>query len=274
MRDAGVSAGSLRAKPGNVHRGADFEDLTFYDFLGGAVAIAPAMQSATERPVGQTVLAAIRATRGLVSTNVNLGMVLLLAPLAAVPRALGLREGVAAVLAGLTPADAADVYQAIRLAKPGGLGHVQTADVHQPAPADLVQAMRTAAERDLIARQYANGFAEVLDLVLPWLVHARQQGWPLPDCIIHVHVRMLSQFPDSLIARKCGDSLAQQASSRARRVLDAGQPGDGAYAQALADLDFWLRADHQRRNPGTTADLVAAGLFAALRDGIIRGPIR
>ncbi|MEE3219413.1 MAG: triphosphoribosyl-dephospho-CoA synthase, partial [Planctomycetota bacterium] len=29
-------------KPGNVHRGADFEDLTFADFLASAVAIAPA----------------------------------------------------------------------------------------------------------------------------------------------------------------------------------------------------------------------------------------
>ena len=31
-------------------------------------------------------------------------------------------------------------------------------------------------------------------------------------------------------------------------------------------FDRWLRADGHRRNPGTTADLVAATLFAAQRD--------
>ncbi len=34
-----------------------------------------------------------------------------------------------------------------------------------------------------------------------------------------------------------------------------------SYDEALADLDFWLRADGHQRIPGTTADLIAAGLF-------------
>ena len=33
------------------------------------------------------------------------------------------------------------------------------------------------------------------------------------------------------------------------------------------ELDSWLRSDGNRRNPGTTADLVAATLFAGLRGG-------
>ena len=53
---------------------------------------------ADRQPVGQTILAAIRATRAVVDSNTNLGIVLLLAPLAAVPRSRSLREGVAAVL--------------------------------------------------------------------------------------------------------------------------------------------------------------------------------
>ena len=43
---------------------------------------------------------------------------------------------------------------------------------------------------------------------------------------------------------------------------------------AGSDLDFWLRSDGQRRNPGTSADLIAAGLFAALRERKIAGPFR
>ena len=65
-----------------------------------------------------------------------------------------------------------------------------------------------------------------------------------------------------------------QSAARAQRVLDSGSPGDDAYDRELVELDFWLRSEGHRRNPGTTADLVAAGLFVALRDGIIRPPYR
>ena len=61
--------------------------------------------------------------------------------------------------------------------------------------------------------------------------------------------------------------MSAEAAARAARVLQEAGPGEPAYYAAVADLDFWLRCDHHRRNPGTTADLIAAGLFAALRDG-------
>ena len=71
------------AKPGNVHRGADFDDLTYLDLLMSGVAIAPAMEAAASgTSVGKTILDAVRATRAVVDTNTNLGIVLLLAPLA------------------------------------------------------------------------------------------------------------------------------------------------------------------------------------------------
>src|SRR5438876_739889 len=70
-------------KPGNVHRFMDFADTSYLDFLLSAAAIAPVMERAVGRPVGETVLEAIRATRRVTSANTNLGIVLLLAPLAA-----------------------------------------------------------------------------------------------------------------------------------------------------------------------------------------------
>ena len=60
-------------KPGNVHRGVDFEDMTFLDFAVSAAAIGPVMDRVREYGVGQTVLEAIRATRRLVPVNTNLG---------------------------------------------------------------------------------------------------------------------------------------------------------------------------------------------------------
>jgi triphosphoribosyl-dephospho-CoA synthase len=134
--------------------------------------------------------------------------------------------------------------------------------------------MRLASERDLVARQYANNFPEVLHVVVPWLREAVASCASLSDAIVHVHLQIMSEYPDSLIARRRGLDVARQAAGMAAAVLSSGRPRDDAYEEALADLDFWLRSDGHQRNPGTTADLVTAGLFAALRDGIIRAPFR
>jgi triphosphoribosyl-dephospho-CoA synthase len=261
-------------KPGNVHRGADFEDMTFTDFAVSAAAIAPAMDSAVEYGVGAAVLAAVQATRRLVPVNTNLGTVLLLAPLAAVPRTQCLAAGIREVLRNLTAQDAEAVYAAIRLAEPGGLGSADQMDVAAAAPKSLLAAMAAAADRDLVARQYAGDFVQVIEHVVPWLVEGHAAGWPLTDAVIYAQLRVLATWPDSLIARKCGLSVAERASALAQRVLNAGRPGDEAYFDELSELDFWLRSDGHRRNPGTTADLIAAGLFVVLRESLVKPPFR
>ncbi len=261
-------------KPGNVHRGADFEDLTFGDFLVSATAIAPAMEAASRRGVGPTVLAAIQATHQWVATNSNLGTVLLLAPLATVAPSETLQCGIAEVLRGLTARDSLCVYQAIRVAKPGGLGTVRSMDVATGAPDDLLQAMAAAADRDMVARQYDNQFATVLREIVQWLSTGLEQGWALSDSIVHCQLQLISRYGDSLIARKCGQAQSREAADRAATVLESGRPGDPKYFRALSDLDFWMRTDHHHRNPGTTADLIAAGLFVALRDQVLPLPLR
>jgi triphosphoribosyl-dephospho-CoA synthase len=262
-------------KVGNVHRGADFEDLTFTDFAVSAALIAPAMQAAAKSGVGRAVLDAIAATRAAVVTNTNLGMMLLFAPLAAVPRSERLTtDSVGRVLQSLSAGDARLVYEAIRLAQPGGLGKVESMDVSGGPPASLLAAMQAAADRDLVARQYATNFAIVLNELLPALVEARSRGWLLTEAIVHTHLACLARHGDSLIARKCGSEVSQRVAQMAARALEAGQPGDDYYHAALADFDFWLRADGHRRNPGTNADLIAAALFAGLRDGQLTPPWR
>src|SRR4051794_34369776 len=100
-------------KPGNVHPRADFEDAIYLDFLLSAAAIAGPMDRARVDGVGAAVLGAVEATRRVVATNTNLGMVLLLAPLAAVVEGVELRRGVAEVLAATTVDDARSVYRSI-----------------------------------------------------------------------------------------------------------------------------------------------------------------
>lgn len=261
-------------KPGNVHRGAEFEQLRFADFLVSATLIGPILERAAKTGVGQSILNAITATQAAVGTNTNLGIVLLLGPLAAVEPGRELRSGVMDVLRDLTPEDSNDVYEAIRVAKPGGLGQVDNHDVTHSAPPQLREAMRIAADRDSIARQYAYDFADVFDSIVPWLVEGANSGLILTHAIVHAQVQWMSQHRDSLIARKCGESVAGQACQFAKRVLDAGPPFSDEYEEELRSFDFWLRCDEHRRNPGTTADLIAAGLFVVLRDRLVEPPYR
>ncbi len=246
-------------KLGNVHRSADFEDLKFSDFTTSSIAISTAMEKASLVGVGQCVLQAVTTTQALVGTNTNLGTVLLLAPLAASNRELPLEVAVAEVLQGLTSDDAKMVYEAIRLAKPGGMGQREEMDVAGPAPGKLSEAMEASAEDDLVARQYVTDFALVFD-VAEMIVEDVHAEHTLTDAIIHTQLRLLGRFPDSLIVRKCGLDIGKQAMERAAAIVEI-ERGSAAYFSALDDFDFWMRSDAHRRNPGTIADLIAAGLF-------------
>lgn len=263
-------------KPGNVYRGADFDDVTFVDFAVSAAVIGPVIEQTERVGVGQSVLGAAEATRTAVGTNTNLGTVLLLAPLAAIPRSVSLAKGISDVLEKLDANDTRLVYEAIRLTRPGGMGSTSHADVTADIPphAPLLEVMTLAADRDLVARQYADDFAEVLTAAAPWVEDAIARGCAVADAIVHAHLRLMAAYPDSLIARKCGRDVAEDASRRAAAVLQSGEPALEPFDRAVADFDFWLRADGHRRNPGTTADLIAAGLFVLLRENRLEWPLR
>src|SRR6059036_4154925 len=69
-------------KPGNVSPFVAFRDVTYADFLASAVAIGPAFAAAGDRPLGATIRAAVEATARWAPSNTNLGLILLIAPLA------------------------------------------------------------------------------------------------------------------------------------------------------------------------------------------------
>ncbi|MEN1680932.1 MAG: triphosphoribosyl-dephospho-CoA synthase [Planctomycetota bacterium] len=254
-------------KPGNVYRGADFADLTYADFAASAAAIGPVFDRVGDLSVGELTLQAVAATQAAVATNTNLGTVLLLAPLAKADRI----DALDATLGGLTVEDAVHAYAAIRLAAPGGLGEVDDADVASAPAITLLEAMRLAADRDLIAAQFANGFTEVL-ATAEHVALRISQGKPLADAIVFSQLRLMAERPDTLIARKCGEGVAEESADRAAMALEAAEQ-DGDLRPACAELDFWLRADGHRRNPGATADVIAAGLFVLLMENRLGWPV-
>jgi triphosphoribosyl-dephospho-CoA synthase len=253
-------------KLGNVHRFADYEDATYLDFVLSAAAIRPAMERASEIGVGAAVLEAVRATREVVSTNTNLGLILLLAPIAAIPKDVPTREGLETVLNQLTIDDSRLMFQAIRLANPAGLGTADQQDVKEEPTQPLRHIMALSAERDLVARQYANGYREARH-ALEVIRSETHQGRGLEDAILSAQLVLLRCNLDTLVTRKLGISHAEDVRERVGTTMDdRGRHGIDA-------LDDWLRADRHARNPGATADVIGAGIAWALRDGLVRLPL-
>lgn len=258
-------------KPGNVSPGRHFHDTRYEDFLASAVAIGPAMTAAGKTPLGEAVRAAVVATHRVTPRNTNLGILLLLGPLcraALLDEAGPLRERVRRVLAQTTVADAAAVYDAIRLARPSGLGAARAQDVAAPPTVALREAMALAADRDSIAREYVTDFATTFGLGAPALRAALADGLGWTDAVVEAYLGILAAVPDSHIARKLGLPTARAISARAGEVRTLGGVRSGAGRAALATFDAELRDERNTRNPGTSADLTAAAICVViLEDG-------
>lgn len=286
-RDAVEAACRIEAtapKPGNVHPGASFDDLTFDHFVVAA-GITADMMTRMDRPIGDRVLATIREVRAATGTNVNLGIVLLLAPLFAAEE-----TGLGSVLADCQQADwhrsgwqtaTADwltqlstnsggatgrvIGAAIAEAVAGGLDGANRPDDpsldvdDRPAASfDLMAGMRSAADRDWIARMYATGFAGLFGDVVPLIRRSIDETGDHLSGVVLAHVRLMAAEVDTLIVRKNGWAIAREIQTAAQEALQSDAPEFGS-------LDRMLRRDGNRLNPGTTADKIAAGLYVILR---------
>lgn len=255
------------AKPGNVHRFGGGHGMHADTFEAAARATAPWI-ARHDLGVGARILGATRASWEAVGLNANLGIVLLCAPLAAAAERYeaggrDLRAAVADVLARLDAQDAHDTFAAIALATPGGLGEAAEQDVRSPPTIGLVEAMRLAADRDLVARQYADGFREIFEIGLPALTPPDTAvQTPGTGPALAAYLAFASVFPDSHLQRKYGLEVAETVRRQMADLagdLARTQDPDARLALALR-LDAALKRDG--RNPGTSADLTVASLFA------------
>jgi triphosphoribosyl-dephospho-CoA synthase len=254
-------------KPGNVSPGRPFHDMKYEDFAASALAIAPIVSRAGQRPLGETMRDALRATRRWTAANTNLGIVLLLTPLA---RALlsgiraPLRVQLEAVLEQTTVADAVEAYTGIREVGAGGMGSAEGQDLGATPTVTLLEAMKLAAGRDSVAGEYASAYALTFETGLPALRDARGMGLPWREAVVETYLTLLAATPDTLIARKLGRPAAEAVSHRAATIQKLGGVRTEAGRAALEQFDVELRDPHNRRNPGTTADLTCSAIFVAL----------
>ena len=202
-----------------------------------AAAIGAALSEAGGRPLGATILLAVEATARWTRSNTNLGIVLLLAPLARAAFAVAqrvpeagcgragrfpeaLRAAVRDVVESTTVDDARQVYAAIRRAAPGGLGRVESQDVRVEPDLTLVAAMRLAADRDGIAGEYASGFSRTFDSGVPAIERARRDGLSWNDAIVETFLTLLAARSVMPLGRTRAAAVMRPASSsQAYRAL-------------------------------------------------------
>lgn len=252
-------------KPGNVHRQGDGHNMTVADFVLSAEAAAPPM-GRQALSVGKRIRLASEAARRAVKQNTNLGIILLCAPLAGA--ALGTDKGnlesrLQKTLRGLSIDDAREAYRAIRETAPGGLADVPKHDVRSEPEVTLLEAMRAAETRDRIAWNYTHDFADIFKLGLKWLIHAEERWDSLPWAAARVYLGFLAHVPDTLIERKFGERAAARVREEARPI-ESGLTESLAPEAMAAPLKAFDRSLKERGlNPGTSADLTVATLFAA-----------
>lgn len=249
-------------KPGNVHIFADGHGMTVQDFIRSADAAA-AVIARPGLTVGERVLQAVEATQRAVGCNTNLGIILLAAPLvqaALLDSSDPFDSRLQQVLKNLTIDDAEQAFAAIRLAAPAGLGNSDQHDVKQPAAVTLLAAMRQAAGRDLIARQYDDGYRQVF--LLRALYRQLLQRWQKPAwATTGVYLHMLASASDSHVARKYGADVAESVRQQAEPYWQMLRASDSPQRCLRPLLNFDAELKQRGINPGTSADLTVACLL-------------
>lgn len=286
-------------KPGNVNFVVGFEGTRIEHFLASAVAAHASFEEAANRGIdvanrklrisdagiGELIrncAVAINVWQG--GGNTLIGTVMLFVPLAVaagMTRMKGnrfdfaeLRRNLKLAVESTTPQDAVHLYEAIDIAKPGGLDGAPDLDVRDPNSkkrlikehVSLFQVFKIATGYDDVCFEWVNNYPVTFNLAYPYLME-QLKSRDLNTAIIHTFLKVLSERPDTFIARKVGVEKAREISLDARKVLESGGLETAKGKQSILDFDKKLRNSSNLYNPGTTADITAAALALCTLSG-------
>jgi triphosphoribosyl-dephospho-CoA synthase len=285
-------------KPGNVSVVTNFENTRYEHFLASAVAVGPSFEAAAKRGVeiwkgkvpvtdagiGHVIKNSVTAVNAWQhGGNTLLGTIILLSPLAIAAGMMStlvftisdFRRQVRLVVESTTPQDAVDVYDAIRTADPAGLGKAPDLDLNDPASTrrileeriSLYQVFKIAQKYDTVCSEWVNNYPITFDVAYPTLTEQVKHKRDLNTAIIQTFLKILSEYPDTFIARKTGIKKAREVSLEAKEIMSLGGPATVEGRMRLDRFDRELRRQSNLLNPGTTADIVCAALALCVLGG-------
>ena len=131
----------------------------------------------------------------------------------------------------------------------------------------LRDAMRFAASRDPLAREYARGFEVTRELARPALLAALSRGDSVRGALVQAYLEVLSEVTDLEVANRAGSREAEDVSRMANGVLKAGGVHSRRGLEGVANLDGLLRADPRLAPSATEPPVIAAAFLVALEYG-------
>ncbi len=288
------------SKPGNVTPTASFEGTRIEHFLASAVAAESSFEEAARRGtavsenklnisevgIGKIIKeCAVDINAWQKGGNTLLGIVMLFVPIAVAAGMTPtgenfsfdfqrLRANLRLTVESTTAEDAVSLYEAIDVAKPSGLGDAPDLDVTDPASkarlieddVSLFEVFKIAADYDDICSEWVRNYPITFDLAYPYLKSQLENG-DLNTAVVHTFLKILSEHPDTFIARKAGVEKARAISLDAKKILEIGGSETPEGKTIILKLDKRLRASGNSLNPGTTADLTAAALALCMLSG-------
>jgi triphosphoribosyl-dephospho-CoA synthase len=133
--------------------------------------------------------------------------------------------------------------------------------------ATLRDAVRFAAPRDAMAREYARGFEISRELAGPALLAALSRADSVRGALVQAYLEVLSEVPDLDVAERVGSREAEDVSRMAHGVLKAGGVHSRRGLEGIANLDGLLRADPRLAPSATEPPVIAAAFLVALEHG-------
>ena len=287
-------------KPGNVNFTSGFKGTRCEHFLTSAVAAEPSFQTAAYRgiSVAENKLGICDVGLGqLIKTcaadvnawqkggNTILGTIMLFMPVAVAAGMTPtkknyafdfslLRKNIDLAVKSTTALDSVHLYEAVDIANPSGLNDAPDLDVTDPRSKErlikenvsLYEVFKIASGYDSVCAEWVHNYPVTFDLAYPYLIEQLKTK-TLNTAIVHTFLKILSDKPDTFIARKMGKEKAEQVSLEAKAILELGGLETTKGKENLRQFDKKLRLSGNKCNPGTTADLTAAALALCTLSG-------
>jgi triphosphoribosyl-dephospho-CoA synthase len=304
-------------KPGNVHRTANYVDVTFEQIIASSIAIGPANREAgfkgllaglgkiniKDIGIGHYIKKSVIDFKAWhLNGNTHLGLCLLFIPLSASAgytfaqrqkiEPVSLRRNVIRIMKETTSSDAIEVYKAIKKANPAGLGQLESIDAPDLTEKGVEQKivdrdhtlfdlMKVSSQWDTISLEWVTGMKISFEIGYSTIKRVYKETRKINIATVNTFLMLLSQFPDTFIARKVGVKViqdipravaiglkkAEEISKKAAAIIHMGGLKTDEGKKALQTFDKELRVD-RKLNPGTTADLTAASLLIAILCGL------
>ena len=267
---------SATPKPGNIDRDHNYTDTRFEHFLASAVGVYPILERAviSDSGVGELIhKSVLESGKWQSGGNTHFGAFILLIPLVMAggrcENAPCLKEQIQKIVRETTVDDAVEFYRAfsesrvkVKPVTDLDLSDTDSIEKIKAQGLTLFDMMEISGSYDMIAGEWINGFDKTFECST--MIQDKIRKYGINDAVVLTFMELLSRNNDTFISTKFNMKKAEEVSMRARNILLKGDMD--RIRNEIRQFDEELL--NEGINPGSTADIIIAGLFVSLFEGM------